>query len=124
VKFLLDMNLSPKWVDLLRAADYEALRWTALGEASASDQEIMHYALIEGYTVLTHDQDFNTLLAHSRAGKPSVVLLRLSSLRVDKVGLRVLKAIAASKYDLARGAIVVIEDKRVRIRPLPLFAQE
>lgn len=46
----------------------------------------MAWAVQEGYTVLTHDQNFSTLLAHSRSGKPSVVLLRTSSLRVERVG--------------------------------------
>ena len=84
----------------------------------------MRYAAAEGYVVLTHDQDFSTLLALSREGAPSVVLLRLSSLRVDKVGVRVLKAIEAAERDIGEGAIVVIEDKRVRVRSLPMGREE
>lgn len=65
------------------------MRRTKVGAANASDGEIMRYALVNNYAVMTHDQDFSTLLALSRAGKPSVLLLRLSSLRVETVGERV-----------------------------------
>lgn len=114
------MNLSPRWVEHLNAQGYAAVRWTEIGASNASDEEIMRYAAAQGYTVLTHDQDFSTLLALSREGAPSVVLLRLSSLRVDRVGERVLKAIEAAERDIEEGAIVVIEDKRVRVRSLPV----
>ena len=120
MKFLIDVNLSPRWVNLLEAVGFEAVRWTEVGAANASDSEIMRYAASEGYVVMTHDQDFSTLLALSRAGEPSVVLLRLSSLRVEKVGDRVLRALGAVLVDLEKGAIVVIEDKRVRVRDLPM----
>lgn len=119
--FLVDVNLSPKWVTLLKNAGYDATRWTDVGAANASDQEIMMYVTQEDCIVFTHDQDFNTLLALSRLGKPSVVLLRLSSLRVDTTGQRVLRAIRAVLDDLNHGAIVVIEDNRVRVRSLPLI---
>jgi predicted nuclease of predicted toxin-antitoxin system len=99
----------------------EQILGTDIGAANASDQEIMAYATQQNCIVLTHDQDFNTLLALSRLGKPSVVLLRLSSLRVDTTGQRVLRAIHAVLDDLNSGAIVVIEDSRVRVRSLPLI---
>ena len=120
MKLLIDVNLSPKWVTFLAAAGHEAVRWTEVGAANASDSEIMRYAASNGYVVMTHDQDFSTLLALSRAGEPSVVLLRLSSLRVEKIGDRVLRAIEALTDDLDKGAIAVVEDKRVRVRDLPM----
>lgn len=120
VPFLVDVNLSPAWVVLLVAKGYNAVRWTAVGANTASDEEIMAYATAHGYAVLTHDQDFSTLLALSRKGKPSVVLLRLSSLRVEGVGDRVLKTVKTVAKDIEAGAIVVIEDSRVRVRSLPM----
>lgn len=96
------------------------MRWTQIGAANASDSDIVRYASRNGYVVMTHDQDFSTLLALSRAGEPSVVLLRTSSLRVETIGERVVRAVEAVKADLDEGAIVVIEDKRVRVRSLPM----
>ena len=60
MKFLIDVNLSPKWVNLLEAAGFEAVRWTEVGAANASDSEIMRYAASADYVVMTHDQDFST----------------------------------------------------------------
>jgi predicted nuclease of predicted toxin-antitoxin system len=114
------MNLSPRWVRLLQDAGYDALRWSEVGAGDAPDHEVMAWAVREGCVVLTHDQDFNTLLAHSRTGKPSVVLLRTSSLRVDRVGERLLSALNVAQGDLEAGAILVVEDKRVRVRSLPI----
>lgn len=114
------MNLSPNWVHLLNNAGHDALRWSEVGAGDAPDEQLMVWAVREGRVVLTHDQDLNTLLAHSRTGKPSVVLLRTSSLRIDRVGKRLLSALNAAQSDLEAGAILVVEDKRVRVRGLPI----
>ena len=122
MKLLVDVNLSPRWVDLFRRADIEAVRWSSVGAPDADDEEILTWAKRQGYVIVTHDQDFSTLLAYSQAGKPSVVLLRTSSLRTDRVGARVLRAIEAATEQLedVPGAVLVIEDDRVRLRPLPI----
>jgi hypothetical protein len=62
MKLLVDMNLSPGWVNLLAAAGIEAVHWSSLGAASAPDTEIMAYAGARGYVVLTHDLDFSAIL--------------------------------------------------------------
>lgn len=118
------MNLSPAWVTFLKNAGYDALRWSEVGPGDAPDEVLMRWAVQENCVVLTHDQDFNTLLAHSRTGKPSVVLLRTSSLRIDRMGERLLSALGAARADLEAGAILVVEDKRVRVRSLPLYRPE
>ena len=120
VKLLVDVNLSPRWVTLLTSDGLEAIRWSEVGAVDAPDPTIMRYAEREDYVVPTHDQDFGTLLAYSRQGKPSVILLRTTSLRVGTVGPRLLKALHAAREDLVMGAILVIEDKRVRLRNLPI----
>jgi predicted nuclease of predicted toxin-antitoxin system len=40
MKLLVDMNLSPRWIALLRDSGWEATHWSALGKANASDSEI------------------------------------------------------------------------------------
>jgi len=50
--------------------------------------------------ILTHDQDFNTILALSQRAKPGVVLLRTSLLRLETVGERVWQANEAALPDL------------------------
>lgn len=41
MKLLVDMNLSPGWVDTLAQAGFEAVHWSRLGDVKASDREIM-----------------------------------------------------------------------------------
>jgi predicted nuclease of predicted toxin-antitoxin system len=41
MKFLVDMNLSPRWVAGLATAGWHALHWSEVGKINASDQEIL-----------------------------------------------------------------------------------
>jgi predicted nuclease of predicted toxin-antitoxin system len=44
MKVLVDMNLSPRWVDCLIASEIHAAHWSSIGEANALDTEIMAFA--------------------------------------------------------------------------------
>ena len=73
MKLLLDMNLSPRWVAYLAGTGIESVHWSSVGPHSASDAEIMAYALKHDCVVLTQDLDFSSILAATRGTKPSVV---------------------------------------------------
>jgi predicted nuclease of predicted toxin-antitoxin system len=76
MKLLVDMNLSPRWVGLLEDAGIKAAHWSTLGEKNAPDTEIMAYARVNSYVVLTHDLDFSAILAATHGEKPSVVQIQ------------------------------------------------
>ncbi len=63
MRLLVDMNLSPRWVDFLRAAGHEATHWSEIGDARATDAHIMAVAADQRAIVLTNDLDFGTILA-------------------------------------------------------------
>ena len=44
MKLLVDMNLSPHWVDRLNAAGLPAVHWSGIGRMDAPDVETMAYA--------------------------------------------------------------------------------
>jgi predicted nuclease of predicted toxin-antitoxin system len=44
MKFLVDMNLSPKWVVFLAEAGFQAVHWSNVGSCDASDSELMLWA--------------------------------------------------------------------------------
>jgi predicted nuclease of predicted toxin-antitoxin system len=48
MKILIDMNLSPLWVQFLVAHGVETSHWSTIGEASAPDSEILDYAASNG----------------------------------------------------------------------------
>lgn len=73
LKILIDMNLSPEWVNVLACHHLPAVHWLKVGDPRATDREIMDWARANEYTVFTHDLDFGMLLALTQAGKPSVI---------------------------------------------------
>ena len=63
MKLVVDMNLSPRWAEVLRRAGFDATHWSALGDPGARDETIIAHARNSGAVVLTHDLDFGLLLA-------------------------------------------------------------
>ena len=55
MKFLIDMNLSPDWIDVLTAEGWEAVHWSTVGTHRATDESIMAWAREQGFVVVTHD---------------------------------------------------------------------
>jgi len=49
VTFLIDMNLSPEWVELLKESGIDALHWSRLGETNAPDDVLFDRARAEGW---------------------------------------------------------------------------
>ena len=84
MKILIDMNLPPKWADLLIKRGIESIHWHVVGANDASDIEIMEYARDNGYIVLTCDLDFSAILSNTRGFKPSVVQIRAMCFREDE----------------------------------------
>lgn len=123
MKILIDMNLSPLWVDCLAEADIEAMHWSKIGPATAPDPEIMAYAKAHDFIVLTHDLDFSEILAATQRKKPSVIQIRGQQVHPKVIGQKVVDAIKQSKNDLEAGALLGIDPKRVRIRILPLSTE-
>jgi predicted nuclease of predicted toxin-antitoxin system len=113
------MNLSPKWVARLRAADHDAVHWSTAGAADAQDREIAAWAKAEGRIVLTADLDFGSVLAANNASGPSVVLLRSAILRPTIIGDAVIQAIATASRELLAGALMTFDGTRSRLRMLP-----
>ncbi len=124
MKFLVDMNLSPRWVAALASAGWHAEHWSELGKADASDQVILSYAAATGYVVITHDLDFGTILAITHGKKPSVVQIRSMDVSPDVVAAQTIAALRLAEAELEAGALLTIEADRTRLRILPLRVHE
>jgi predicted nuclease of predicted toxin-antitoxin system len=120
MKLLLDMNLSPRWLALLKDSRIEAAHWSSLGRVDASDTEIMAYAAQHGYVVVTQDLDFSTILAATQGEKPSVVQIRSDNLDPDVIAAQVIDVARKLEGELDSGALVSVEPARTRVRLLPL----
>jgi predicted nuclease of predicted toxin-antitoxin system len=121
VRFLIDMNLAPRWVSALSAAGHDAIHWSAMGPVSASDATICEYARAHGFVLLTNDLDFPRILAYTLQGKPSIILLRGEPLVPELRGEALLGAISECLAELEAGAILTLDwSDRPRARLLPL----
>lgn len=120
MKFLADMGISTRTLATLREQGHDAVHARDIGLARASDATILDRARAEERVVLTVDLDFGQLLAASERGTPSVVIFRLHDQTPASITPRLLRVIAERSVDLERGAIIVVEERRYRVRPLPL----
>jgi len=124
MKLLVDMNLSPRWIDLLTRSGLPAVHWSAVGRVDALDTEIMTYAATNDYVVLTHDLDFSAILAVTHGEKPSVVQIRSDDVSPDVIGAKVVAALRQMAPEIEAGALLSVDPTRTRLRLLPLQARE
>jgi predicted nuclease of predicted toxin-antitoxin system len=119
IQLLIDMNLSPEWVDELAKHGWASTHWSSIGDPRATDCEIMEWARSNKHVVFTHDQDFGTLLALTHAAGPSVIQVRGRNVLPDHLAPIVLAALKQHETDLASGALAVVDESRSRVRVLP-----
>jgi predicted nuclease of predicted toxin-antitoxin system len=120
MKILVDMNLSPRWVDFLVETGFEAVHRSKVGAGDAHDSDVMRWAAEHDHIVLTNDLDFGAILAATRDRRPSVLQLRSDILTPGAIGPAVLAAIRQMQEELVSGALVSIDAARARLRVLPL----
>jgi predicted nuclease of predicted toxin-antitoxin system len=124
MKLLVDMNLSPRWIEVLSKAGLEAMHWSTVGRVNARDTEIMAWAAANEYVVLTQDMDFSAILAATQGINPSVVQIRAEDVSPDVIGTRVATALLQMEQELTAGAIICVDTERTRARLLPLSKRE
>jgi len=120
MKFLIDMNLSPRWVEVFMAAGLEATHWSALGDPRATDRSILEWARSNGYIVFTHDLDFGAILAATQASGPSVLQIRAEKVLPEDAGDTVIATVHRFQDELEQGALISVDPERARARILPL----
>ena len=119
MRFLLDMNLPPSMAEWMRADGHDAVHVRDLGLAQYADCEIFARATADRRIVVTFDLDFGEIAAFARSSGIGVVLLRLRLARHSYLRERLRSALGEAAEALQSGAIVLVEDARIRIRRPP-----
>ena len=121
MRLLLDNNLSPRLSVLLSEAGHDTQHVRDQGLQAASDELVLAFARDHQRVLISADTDFGTLLARTGAKTPSIVLIRRSSgRRPRQLAALLLANLDQIADDLAAGAVVVVTDRDLRIRRLPI----
>lgn len=117
MRILADENFPRSVVDELRFAGHDVL-WIRTECPGIADHEVLARAQAEGRVLFTFDKDFGELAYCS--GLPSgcgIVLFRVSLNSPEQVASRIVTLIG-SRDDWV-GHFAVIDDVKIRLRPLP-----
>ena len=120
MKILIDMNLSPEWVEIFKTYGISATHWSIIGAHDASDSIIMKWAKSNGYIVFTHDLDFGTLLALTHEEGPSVLQVRTQDIMPEVIGRTIINLCKKYEEYLISGALIVVDKEKSRVKILPL----
>ena len=119
MKLLIDMNLSPEWVEVLHRRGIPSVHWSTVGDPRAADAVIMEWARDQNYIVFTQDLDFGALLAATHARGPSVVQVRTQDVTPKNLERLLLASLEAHAEALVDGGLLTIDEAKSRIRLLP-----
>jgi len=120
LRFLADMGVADLTVTALRGLGHDVVHAREAGYLTLLDADILAHARSQKRIVLTFDLDFGDLLAAAGESLPSVVLVRTHNQRAESVTPRVVDVAGRFARELETGALIVVEDARVRLRRLPL----
>jgi len=124
MKFPVDNALSPVMAEGLRRAGHDAIHVRDYRLQESEDEVIFDRAAREERIIVSADTDFGTLLALRREKTPSVILLRrMVPRRPESQVSFLLSNLNEIAESLERGAVVVIEETRLRVRPLPIVTE-
>ncbi|WP_334375759.1 DUF5615 family PIN-like protein [Bradyrhizobium sp. AZCC 1719] len=116
MRWLADECVAAALVAFLRASGHDVL-YVAEAAAGLSDTDVMALARHEKRILLTEDKDFGDLVFRRQQAVPGVVLMRIDFEEPELKKTRLISAIERYGEGLF-GRYVVVEDRRLRSRPL------
>lgn len=120
MQFLADMCVDVRIVRWLQEQEHDATHLRDEGLHRMPNGEIFKKAINEDRVVITFDLDFAEIAALTEGKKASVILFRLRNTRASHVIERLSTVLENSSEALEKGAVVVVEESRHRVRFLPI----
>ncbi|MBN2572157.1 MAG: DUF5615 family PIN-like protein [Ignavibacteriales bacterium] len=119
MKILIDMNLSPCWVEVFKTHNFESIHWSNIGNPKTTDNTIMEWARNNQHIVFTHDLDFGTMLATTRVKGPSVIQIRAQNILPEQSAKKIIEVLERYESILIKGAFITVDKNKERVRILP-----
>ena len=120
MRFLGDMGVAQSTLAWLLDKGHDAIHLREQGLCRFSDSDITEKARKEGRIIITFDLDFGDIMAASGGTAPSVIILRLDDQRPQQVNSRLMQVLEESSDALRKGAIISVDERRHRVRMLPI----
>jgi predicted nuclease of predicted toxin-antitoxin system len=121
MKLLLDQGTPRRTAVLLRRSGWDAVHTGEAGLSTAGDAQILELAREQERVVVTLDADFYTMIAINGAAFPSVIRVRMEGLTSTSFAALLLNVIGQCRRELEDGALVTVQENRIRLRHLPIF---
>mgnify|MGYP001397596935 CR=1 FL=1 len=115
---LAEENIHADLVEWLRSAGHDVV-YAAESLSGDPDEVLLEIARREERILVTDDKDFGELVFHRRFVSQGILLIRLSSPRIDERLRRLAEVWNVIEPHLV-GRFVVLGDKKMRIRPILL----
>ncbi len=116
MRFLADENVSRRVVESLVRDGHEVIEINRTN-CGADDPTVLGVANSSDQVLITEDRDFGELVVRQRLPVRAVLLIELDRLTNMAEAERV-ATVVASLQDKIFGHLVVVEPRRVRLRPL------
>jgi predicted nuclease of predicted toxin-antitoxin system len=120
MRFLFDENMPRSFPKILRQLGYEAIHVSDVGLTSTKDRIIVSFAEKTSDVMITFDLDFTTIVATENLPFPSVITFRLPELNQTDFELIMSQHLENLLEPLAKGALITINERGIRIRYLPV----
>lgn len=119
MRFVADMCMDVRVVTWLNSQGHDATHLRDQGLQRLPNGEIFDKAIAESRVVVTFDLDFGEIVALCKGRKAGAILFRLRNTRTAFVIQRLSTVISECADALTRGAIVIVEETRHRVREFP-----
>jgi len=117
MRILANEDFPGEAVTALRKPKHD-VAWIRTEAPGSSDQDVLNRACLEARLIVTFDKDFGELAFRSKLPATcGIVLFRISAPSAAHVACTAV-AVLEGRTDWA-GNFAVVEDHRIRIRPLP-----
>ena len=122
MRFLVDACVDIGVDRWLREQGHESIHLRDQGLQELPDGEIFSKADSENRVIVTIDLDFSEIISFSHGSIVSTITFRVRNTRGAFLVRRLEDVLPAVAGFLERGAIVIIEDARYRVRLIPIDA--